>query len=130
MIQFAQSEKKDMPLYEYVCRSCQSKATLYQLTYSQPTPVCPKCGANTLQRTFSTFSVRKTYKDVYEDILTDNNLTRGMMNNDPRALAEWNKRMSQGEPVAPEYEEMVEKMNKGEMPSPDMTGNEYPGDKF
>ena len=73
---------------------------------------------------------RKTYKDVYDDILTDNNLTRGMMNNDPRALVEWNKRMSQGEPVAPEYEEMVERMNMGEMPAPDTVGNEYTGDEL
>ena len=119
-----------MPLYEYICGDCRSKATLYQPTYSQPAPVCPKCGANTLQKIFSTFSVRKTYKDVYDDILTDNNLTRGMMNNDPRALLEWNKRMSQGEPVAPEYEEMVERMNMGEMPAPDMVGNEYTGDEL
>jgi hypothetical protein len=74
--------------------------------------------------------VRKTYKDVYDDILTDNNLTRGMMNNDPRALAEWNKRMSQDEPVAPEYEEIVERMNMGEMPTPDMAGKEYAGDEL
>jgi hypothetical protein len=40
-----------------------------------------------------------------------------MLADDPRALAEWNKRMSQGEEVAPEYEEMVERMEKGEMPA-------------
>ena len=98
--------------------------------HSKTIPVCPKCGAKTLQKIFSTFSVRKTYKDVYEDILTDNNLTRGMMNNDPRALAEWNKRMSQGEPVAPEYEEMVDRMDKGEMPSPDLAGTNYISDEL
>jgi len=38
-----------------------------------------------------------------------------MVNNDPRALAEWNKRMGYGEPVAPEYEEMVDKMERGEL---------------
>jgi hypothetical protein len=40
-----------------------------------------------------------------------------MLADDPRALAEWNKRMSQGEEVAPEYEEMIERMEKGEMPA-------------
>jgi len=59
----------------------------------------------------------KTYKDIYEDILSDSQLTRGMLRNDPRALAEWNKRMSQGEKIAPEYQEMIERMEKGEMPS-------------
>ncbi|MCX6009097.1 MAG: hypothetical protein NTW48_03525 [Chloroflexi bacterium] len=59
----------------------------------------------------------KTHKDIYEDILSDSQLTRGMLADDPRALAEWNRRMSQGEEVAPEYEEVVERMEKGEMPA-------------
>ncbi|OGO61340.1 MAG: hypothetical protein A2Z36_03065 [Chloroflexi bacterium RBG_19FT_COMBO_48_23] len=54
---------------------------------------------------------------MYEDILSDSQLTRGMLADDPKALAEWNKRMSQGEEVAPEYGEMVERMEKGEMPA-------------
>ena len=61
--------------------------------------------------------MHKTYKDVYEDILSDRELTQGMMRDDPRALAEWNRRMSQGEKVAPEYEEMTERMERGEQPA-------------
>jgi len=61
--------------------------------------------------------MHKTYKDVYEDILSDRELTQGMMRDDPRALAEWNKRMSQGEKVAPEYEEITERMERGEQPA-------------
>jgi len=65
---------------------------------------------------FSTFSVQKTYRDVYEDILSDHELTQGMMRDDPRALAEWNKRMSGGEKSSPEYEEITERMERGEWP--------------
>jgi hypothetical protein len=39
------------------------------------------------------------------------------MNNDPRALAEWNKQMSGGEPIAPEYQETMERMERGDMPA-------------
>jgi len=107
-----------MPLYEYWCSQCRRKIMLYLPTFSQASPPCPQCGNDTLRRLFSTFSVRsKTHKDVYEDILSDSHLTRGMLADDPRALAEWNKRMSQGEEVAPEYEEMIERMGKGEMPA-------------
>ena len=107
-----------MPLYEYWCRKCKCKVILYSQTFSQTPPPCHKCGNDALRRLFSTFSVRsKTYKDIYEDILSDSQLTRGMLADDPSALAEWNKRMSQGEEVAPEYEEMVERMEKGEMPA-------------
>lgn len=106
-----------MPLYEYWCPQCQRKVTLYLTTSSQSSPSCPHCNGNTLQRLFSTFSVHKTDKGIYEDILNDSQLTRGMLCNDPKALAEWNKRMSRGEKPAPEYEEMVEKMERGTMPA-------------
>jgi hypothetical protein len=66
---------------------------------------------------FSAFSMHKTYKDVYEDILSDRDLTRGMLGNEARALAEWNRRMSGGEKVAPEYEEIMERMERGELPA-------------
>ena len=61
--------------------------------------------------------MHKTSKDVYEDILSDRELTRGMMGNDPRALAEWNRRMSGGEKVTPDYEEISERMDRGEWPA-------------
>ena len=106
-----------MPIYEYWCRQCQRKVTLYLPTFSQSSPCCPQCGKNTLQRLFSTFSVRKTDKDVYEDILSDSQLTKAMLRDDPRALVEWNRRMSRGEEVAPEYKEMIDTMERGEMPA-------------
>ena len=106
-----------MPLYEYWCQRCQCKLILLLPSFSESLPPCPQCGDKALQRIFSTFSVLKTDKTVYEDILGDSGLTRGMLSNDPRALAEWNRRMSRGENVAPEYEEMLDKMERGEMPS-------------
>ncbi|MBM3149243.1 MAG: zinc ribbon domain-containing protein [Chloroflexi bacterium] len=115
-----------MPIYEYMCPGCQRRVTLYLQMHSASPPPCPQCGSNTLSRVFSTFSVHKTCKDAYDSILSDNQLTQGMMRNDPRALAEWNKRMSQGEPVAPEYEEMVERMDRGEMPPRQMAGADPP----
>jgi hypothetical protein len=81
-----------------------------------PPPPCPHCGGNKLKRIFSTFSIQKTYRDVYEDILSDRELTQGMMRDDPKALAEWNRRMSGGEKALAEYEEITERMERGEWP--------------
>jgi len=61
--------------------------------------------------------VQKSHKDVYDNILSDGQLTKGLMNNDPKALAEWNKRMSGSEPVAPEYQETLGRMEMGQMPT-------------
>ena len=55
--------------------------------------------------------------DVYEDILSDRQLTQGMMRNDPRAMAEWSRRMSSGEKSPAEFEEITERMDRGEWPS-------------
>jgi putative FmdB family regulatory protein len=116
-----------MPLYEYWCSQCKHKIMLYLSTFPQSSPPCPECGNATLRRLFSTFSVRsKNYMDVYDDILSDSKLTRGMLADDPRALAEWNKRMSQGEEVAPEYKEMIERMEMGEMPT-ELAGSDTSG---
>jgi len=105
-----------MPIYEYRCNSCQRKVSLYQRELSS-SPSCPYCGNSKLRRIFSTFSMHKTYKDVYEDILSNRELTEGMMHNEPRALAEWNKRMGGGEKPPPEYEEITERMERGEWPA-------------
>jgi putative FmdB family regulatory protein len=105
-----------MPIYEYWCDSCRRVVSSYRRTSSVPPPPCPRCGNIELKRIVSTFSVQKTYRDVYEDILSDRELTQGMMRDDPRALAEWNKRMSDGEKSPPEYEELTERMETGEWP--------------
>ncbi len=104
-----------MPIYEYWCHNCLKKVDLYFQRLPQSLPLCPQCD-NPLTRLFSPFLVRKTDKAIYEDILSDSQLIKGMLRNDPKALAEWNRRMSRGEKPAPEYEEMVEKMERGEMP--------------
>ena len=105
-----------MPIYEYWCNHCNRKISLYQQDFSSSLPDCPHCGNNDLKRVFSTFSMHKTYKDVYENILNDRDLTRGMMKNDPRAMADWNRRMSGGEKPPPEFEEITERMDSGEWP--------------
>jgi len=105
-----------MPVYEYRCDDCRRRVSLYIRGFSEsPEPVCTNCGGKNLTRLFSTFARLKTDKDVYESILSDSDLVKGMMANDPRALVEWSRRMegTEGE-KAPEYEEMMERMERGE----------------
>lgn len=105
-----------MPVYEYRCNSCRCKVSLLQHSPSSDVPPCPHCGGE-LERVFSTFATHKSYRDVYDDILSDRNLTEGMMRNDPKSLIEWNKRMSGGEKPPPEYQEITERMERGEWPA-------------
>lgn len=113
-----------MPLYEYRCNSCHRRVTLL-VRESSPQLACPQCGGQDLSRLFSTFAIKRTYMDDYESILNDSRMVNGLERDDPRALAEWNRRMSRGldEDSGPEYKEMLERMEKGEVP-PQLTGQE------
>ncbi|MEE8470533.1 MAG: hypothetical protein V3S51_04315, partial [Dehalococcoidia bacterium] len=79
---------------------------------------CTRCGSQDLDRVFSRFAVRrsKSDKSVYDDILSDSKLTHGLMHNDPRALAEWSRKMGHAadEDVTPETEELLDRLDAGE----------------
>jgi hypothetical protein len=55
-------------------------------------------------------------KGVYDDIFSDPKLVRGVMRSDPRALAEWNRKLSQTMEQEPshEYDELTERLEAGE----------------
>ncbi len=105
-----------MPIYEYRCNVCHRQISILVRSFSESPITCPSCGGSELNRLFSPFSVRKPDQAIYDDILSDSQLVRGLESNDPRALAEWNKRMSRGEGVAPEYEEVVDNLEAGQWP--------------
>ena len=115
-----------MPIYEYRCNNCHRRVSILIRSVSESLGACPNCGSTELNRLFSSFSVRKPDKDVYDNILSDSQLVRGLEGNDPRALVEWNKRMSRGmdEEISPEYEEMLGRMEAGEMHGNLMGGEE------
>ncbi len=113
-----------MPIYEYRCHNCNRRVSILVRSFSESQVTCSNCGSTELERLFSTFAVRKSDQDVYDDILSDSNLVRGLQSDDPRALAEWNKRISRGEGVAPEYEDMLGGLEAGEMPHHSTGGEE------
>ena len=120
-----------MPVYEYRCNNCHRKLSVYVRDFSQPpNAACSFCGSHELSRLFSSFAIRKTYMAAYEGILSDDRLVKGLEQNDPRALAEWSKRMSgeTGEDLQPEYQDMMQRMESGEMPPELMGGGQSAGD--
>lgn len=109
-----------MPVYEYHCKKCRRKVSLLVKGFSSPPePICPRCSSPDMVRLFSTFSVRRSFEDDYEDILSDNNLVSGLENDDPRALAEWGRRMNRSmedNSASPEWEDMIYDLEQGRMP--------------
>jgi putative FmdB family regulatory protein len=108
-----------MPIYEYRCTKCRRRVDIFVQGFSPPSePSCTKCGSKELSRIYSSFAVRRSKNDrgVYDEILSDSKLTHGLMRNDPRALAEWSRKMARatGEDVTPESEELLSRLDAGE----------------
>jgi len=112
-----------MPIYEFLCNSCGEKSSIYQQGYNAISHSCPLCGSNKLERIFSPVALRKTDKQVYEEIRSDRQFERALKRNDPKAIAEWVKRTSRGDKVPDECAETVGKLAKGEWPK---KGNKPP----
>ena len=115
-----------MPVYEYRCESCgryHQQLVLVLSTYQ--VPPCPRCGKPTLRKLVSRFAVKRS-EDSRLDDLADPSSFADVDENDPRSVARWARKMGDtlGEDLGPEFDEMVDRMEAGEMP--DETGG--PGD--
>ncbi len=108
-----------MPIYEYRCSNCRRKTEVFSRSHVvQANPTCSHCDSGEMSRIFSKFAVRRSKNDssVYDDILGDRKLTDGLMRNDPRALAEWSRKMGHAadEDSTPETEELMDRLDAGE----------------
>ena len=104
-----------MPIYEYRCGSCKRRVSILVQGFP-PSLECPRCGGKELTRLFSSFSIGKGESylrdGLYEGILSDSKLVRGLESSDPQALAEWSCRMSRA--TGEEDEDMLGKLEDGE----------------
>lgn len=78
---------------------------------------CPMCGNRDLERLISRVAVVRSEESHLED-LTSGAALADLDENDPRSVARWARRMGgeMGEDLGPEFDEMVERMEAGEMP--------------
>jgi len=107
-----------MPIYEYRCNACNRRVSVFQRQITASTAaICPNCGGSDLRRLVSRFAVVRN-EDQMLDSLDDDSLLSGVDENDPRSVAAWARKMQSkmGEEVEPEFEEMIDRMEAGEMP--------------
>lgn len=78
---------------------------------------CSNCGSANLRRLVSRFAVVRG-EDALMDGLDDDSMLAGVDENDPKSVAAWARKMSSrfGEDVGPEFDEVLEQMEAGEMP--------------
>ena len=108
-----------MPYYEYKCLACGRPARLFMTfsEYDKEQPACPHCGSVDLQRLISRVAVAKS-EDARMDSLMDDSALAGLDEEDPQALGRFMRKMSNemGEDMGDEFEEVVDRLEKGESP--------------
>lgn len=112
-----------MPIYEYRCEACGRRSTIFFRNITQvPDPRCSHCGSDRLQRLVSLVAVLRSEESRLDD-MGDPSAFGDLDESDPRSVARWARRMGRdmGEDMGPEFDEMVDRMEAGQMPD-DMEG--------
>jgi putative FmdB family regulatory protein len=104
-----------MPIYEFACNSCKNRVSVFVRSMNSPvTGKCDRCGSENLSRLISRVAIIKSGGDF--DSLDDDRMLAGFDENDPKAMAAWARKMQRemGEDAGPEFDEMIEKLERGE----------------
>jgi putative FmdB family regulatory protein len=108
-----------MPIYEYGCKDCRRKTSVFLRSFSSESkpPVCDNCSSNNLVRLVSRVAVVKSEEARLEE-MADPSSWGGVDENDPKSIARMMRKMQgqMDEDIGPEMTEAIERMEEGEMP--------------
>jgi putative FmdB family regulatory protein len=108
-----------MPVYEFRCQDCRRlvRLTFTIAEYGQAQPVCPYCQSAQLKRRIGRVAVAKS-EDARLDSMMDDSALAGLDDEDPRSIGRFMRKMSRemGEDMGDEFNEVVDRLEKGESP--------------
>ncbi len=109
-----------MPFYNYRCRDCGRKLTLYfenYTAYDQAEPACAHCQSTNLAELIGRVAIAKS-EAARMDALADPSALGGLDEDDPKSMGRWMRKMSSemGEDLGPEFDEVVGRLESGEDP--------------
>ena len=115
-----------MPIYEYRCLNCRKRTSVFVRSMSSEVDAaCEHCGSKKLTRLMSRVAVHRGGGINFDDPSSMDDIDES----DPRAMARLARQMRDetGEDMGPEFEEMIGRMEAGEMPD-DMGDDGFDGD--
>ena len=109
-----------MPIYEYRCRDCKKKVSVFFRTLSavdHNAARCPQCGGKNLSRLVSRVRALRS-EESRLDSLADNSMLSGLDENDPKSMGRMLRKMARetGEDMPPEFDEAMGRLEAGESP--------------
>jgi putative FmdB family regulatory protein len=105
-----------MPIYEYRCNACGRRSQLFFRSFSAVGEArCQHCRSADVARLPSRVAYVRS-ESSYQEMMTDPSQLTDLDYENPRAVAEWAKRMGEatGADLGPEYDEMVEHIARGD----------------
>ena len=121
-----------MPIYEFRCNACRRDVSVFQRSINSTAVTrCSNCGSEDLKRLVSKVNFHRAASGGFDDGGFDEDaLLDGVDENDPRAMARWARRMGSelGEDLPPDFDEMVSRMEAGEMPDDDVGDDSFDED--
>ncbi len=105
-----------MPIYEFACNACKARVSVFVRSMSsEVNPRCDRCGGTDLTRLISRVAVLRSGSEEFGD-LDEDSMMSGFDESDPKAMAAWARKMAResGEDMGPEFDEMVERLERGE----------------
>ena len=109
-----------MPIYEYYCYDCKKRVSVLFRTMAAAedgASAC-HCAGQRLRRLMSRLRVLRSEDNRIESMADDPSLMAGLEKEDPQALAQLMRKMSDetGEPLDEEMSEVMDRLDAGESP--------------
>lgn len=111
-----------MPLYDYLCLDCHRRFEIYMsyAEYGTRSVQCPHCQSANIRRRLPRVRLARSEEDRIETLADDfaDPAALAGLEEDPRAMGRFMRKMSQelGEEMPPEFDEVVERLEKGQRP--------------
>jgi DNA-directed RNA polymerase subunit RPC12/RpoP len=109
-----------VPYYNYRCRDCGRKVTLFfhdYVAYDKAEPSCSHCESRNMVELIGRIAVAKS-EDARMDALSDPSALGNLDENDPKSLGRWMRKMGKemGEDLGSDFDEVVGRLESGEDP--------------
>lgn len=105
-----------MPQYDFRCKNCQERFTLFYKTYvdyDMAIPECPECGHTDLSRLITDVAVNRPGRDFSK--MSSNEMLSVLESGDSRQVGEMFQQVGGGDPaLGAQYHETTQKLLKGE----------------
>ena len=108
-----------MPTYDYICNACNQRFDVF-LTfaeYGKKTVICAHCKSKNVRRRMTKVRIAKSEDSRMESMASDFSGIEGL-EGDPRAMGRMMRKMGKemGEDLPPEFDEVVDRLEKGQSP--------------